>query len=110
MSSNSALKIPSDKHQFHHESLQDSKSIGQLLEAISKGFARGELNFSDDVDDIQLQAEGLLHLKISASQEDGRNRISLRVTWHDDLEHQTTHSKLLVNEKVKSKKKNRSTS
>jgi len=110
MSSNSSTKTPSDLHPFHHESLQDGKSIGDLLDAIARAFAQGKLDFSDDASDIHLQAEGLLHLKVSASHEDGRNRVSLRITWHDDLEHQASNSKLSVNGKVKSKKKNRSSS
>jgi len=110
MTASTSVKKTSDKNSFHHESLQDGRSIADLLDAISRGFAAGELNFSDDASDIDLHAEGLLHLKVSASHEDGRNRVSLRITWHDDIEHQTSNAKLSVNEKIKSKKKNRSAS
>lgn len=69
------------KNSFRHDSLQDRKSIQQILKAISKGLAKGELALSDDEGDILLEPEGLLNLKISARQQDNQNRLSIRISW-----------------------------
>jgi len=72
-----------DNDTFRHESLQDSKTIRKLLESITDGLAKGTLNFSDGSGEIDMHPEGLLHLKLSAAKEEGRNRLSIRLTWHD---------------------------
>ena len=69
------------KQSFRHESLQDGQSIQELLKALSAGLAAGRLELSDVEDQLVLKPEGLLHLKVTASQEDNQNRINLRVTW-----------------------------
>jgi len=71
-----------DKQSFRHESLQDSKTIAELLKAITKGLAKGKLTFSDDDGEIVLEPEGLLNLKVTADQEEMRHRLNIRITWH----------------------------
>lgn len=72
------------KHRFRHQSLQDSKSIQELLEAISDGIGRGELRFSDKDGEILMHPKGLLELKLTASEEESRHRLELRVSWNAD--------------------------
>ena len=72
------------KNSFKHESLQDSKSIQDILKAVTKGIAKGELVFNDDEGEITLQPEGLMALKVSARQEDGHNRLDIRIRWHSE--------------------------
>ncbi|MBR9884130.1 MAG: amphi-Trp domain-containing protein [Oceanospirillales bacterium] len=72
------------KHRFRHQSLQDSKSIQALLEAVSKGIERGELSFSDKDGEIIMHPKGLLELKLSASEEDSRHRLDIRISWSAD--------------------------
>ncbi|KEA61837.1 hypothetical protein ADIMK_3984 [Marinobacterium lacunae] len=72
------------KHRFRHQSLQDSKSIQALLEAVSKGIERGELRFSDKDGEIIMHPKGLLELKLSASEEDSRHRLDIRISWSAD--------------------------
>ena len=69
------------KKSFRHESLQDAASIQEVLAAISDGIARGKLTFSDSDDKIVMHPEGLLHMKVTAAQEEDRHRISIRVSW-----------------------------
>jgi amphi-Trp domain-containing protein len=79
------------KNNFRHESLQDAKTIQEILKAISKGIAKGRLSFSDEDGEIVMEPEGLLNLKVSANQDDLRQRLNIRITWQ-------------VDEKVKQKK------
>lgn len=95
--------LQNNKNLFHHESLQDKNTIRKLLEAVTQGLEKGELHFSDGGNEIIMKPEGLLHLKVSGSKEDGRNRLTVRVTWHDDLDKKTSKRSLSVNGKMKVK-------
>jgi len=70
------------KNSFRHESLQDGKTIAELLKAITKGLGKGKLTFSDEDGEIVLEPEGLLNLKVTAEKEDTRHRLNIRITWH----------------------------
>jgi len=69
------------KTSFRHESLQNSDSIRSILKALTDGIADGKVTFSDDDDTISMKPGGLLNLKLTASQEDNRNSINLRIKW-----------------------------
>jgi len=69
------------KNSFRHESLQDQESVLAIMQALTDGLAKGKLTFSDDDDSLSLKPEGLLAVKLTASQEDNRNRINLRLSW-----------------------------
>ncbi|MGD2138731.1 MAG: amphi-Trp domain-containing protein [Gammaproteobacteria bacterium] len=69
------------KKSFRHESLQDAAAIQEIMAAISDGIASGKVTFSDSDDRIIMRPEGLLHMKVTASQEEDRDRISIRVSW-----------------------------
>lgn len=74
------------KSAFRHESLQDAKSIRKILESVTEGLSKGTLKFSDEDDEVILEPEGLMRLKLSASKDDNRNSISLKVSWETDSE------------------------
>lgn len=74
----------SRKKSFRHQSLQDEKSIQDILKSITNGLAKGKITFSDEDEKIVMRPEGLLDLKVTASQEDNRNRFSIRVSWQTD--------------------------
>ncbi|MDQ6950885.1 MAG: amphi-Trp domain-containing protein [Mariprofundales bacterium] len=93
-----------DKAMFRHESLQDGTTIGELLQAVCDGLEQGILRFSDDSDAIIMKPKGLLHLKLSAEVEDGRNRFNIRVTWHDAPDAKPKQKALSVNAKQKKRK------
>ena len=69
------------KNSFRHESLQDRRSIQDILAALSEGLAAGCIELGDEEGDMVLEPEGLLNLKLTATQEDAQNRINLRITW-----------------------------
>lgn len=69
------------KNSFRHESLQDSASIRRILESITNGIAKGKLSFSDEDDKILMQPNGLLHLKLTATEEEDRHKINIRISW-----------------------------
>jgi amphi-Trp domain-containing protein len=72
------------KKSFRHQSLQDEKSIQEILKAVSSGIARGKISFSDEDEKIVMRPEGLLELKVTALQEDNRNRFNIRISWQTE--------------------------
>ena len=74
----------SRKKSFRHQSLQDEKSIQDILKSITSGIAKGKITFSDEDEKIVMRPEGLLELKVTASQEDNRNRFNIRISWQVD--------------------------
>jgi amphi-Trp domain-containing protein len=74
----------SRKRNFRHQSLQDQKSIQDILKSITSGIAKGKITFSDEDDKIIMRPEGLLDLKVSATQEENRNRFNIRISWQVD--------------------------
>ena len=71
---------------FVHESLQDQNSIKNLLKAISTGIGKGKVVLEDEDGVLTLNPEGLLHLKISASEEEDKSKINLRISWDNKKE------------------------
>ena len=78
----------SRKKSFRHQSLQDEKSIQNILKSITSGIAKGKITFSDEDDKIVMRPEGLLDLKITANQEENSNRFNIRISWQveDEVE------------------------
>ena len=84
------------KDRFRHDSLQDAKSISRILDAITKGIAKGKLVFSDEDDKIVIEPDGLLELKVIASREDDRQRINIRVSWQVENKKKGREKRLTV--------------
>lgn len=75
-----------DKNSFRHESLQDTKSVQDILKALAKGIAKGKVSFSDEDGATVMHPQGLLHLKLTADEDDNRHRMNIRITWHSQDE------------------------
>ena len=71
---------------FRHESLQDRKSVERLLKALVNGIVSGKIVLEDADGTMVMEPEGLANLKISAVQDEDKNRIDLRLTWRIDRE------------------------
>lgn len=75
-----------NRNNFRHESLQDSKSIQDMLKSLAKGIAKGSLTFSDEDGEIVLEPEGLLQFKVTAKQDESRHRLDIKISWAVDDE------------------------
>ena len=69
------------KTEFKHEALLDPSDIQDLLKAISKGLGKGRLEFSDDKGTLSLGPQGLLYVKVTASDEDDHQQFDIKVRW-----------------------------
>lgn len=72
-----------DKADFHHESLEDGKTVSTYLRAVCDGFAEGTLRLSDRDGAIVLQPDGLVTFEVSASQRRGRATFTLSFSWRE---------------------------
>ena len=84
------------KRSFRHQSLQDEQSIQDILKSIASGLARGKITFSDEDEKIVMRPEGLLDLKLTATQEDNRNRFNIRISWQVDDSREKKKKSLFV--------------
>ena len=87
------------KKNFRHESLQDKASVQAILKSITQGIAKGSLTLSDDEDEMVLQPDGLLQLKVTASQDTEKHRLNLRITWQAEEEKRKKRKSLKVKTK-----------
>lgn len=71
---------------FRHESLQDGESVKRLLNAIVSGVSKGKIVLEDEDGTMVMRPKGLANLKISASQDDKKNRLDIRLTWYEESE------------------------
>lgn len=71
-------------NRFRHESLQSEDSIKTLLNALTDGIAKGKVVLEDENDAMVLEPHGLLRLKISASQDEDRSRLTVRISWKEE--------------------------
>jgi len=88
-----------EKKSFRHESLQDVETIEGILKSIVNGVSKKKMTFSDEEGEILLEPEGLLHLKLKASQDENRHRFSLQISWQVEAENEDTRKKLSVSSK-----------
>ena len=77
--------------EFRHESLQSRKTIKALLEAVTKGIGKGQLTLSDDENEIVLEPDGLLTLRLRGNRNGGNCRLDIRITWSDEPDAQADH-------------------
>lgn len=88
--------MKTSKSDFRHESIQDNDSIKTILEAITAGIEKKEITFSDEEDTIVMHPQGMLNLKVSASQDGNDNRISIRIKWQTESNKKQKKAELIV--------------
>lgn len=70
--------------EFKHESLQDLRSIGQYLKAITEGLEAGRVDLSDDNGQLALFPNGLLTLELRAKRRGNRAKLRVELTWTEE--------------------------
>lgn len=80
--------MSSEKHRFRHDSLQNAEDLQDILKSIGKGLAKGKVSFVEEdaqgTNTIEMEPEGLMDLKVTASKEEGKHRINIRISWQVD--------------------------
>lgn len=69
---------------FKYESVQDADTLRRYLEAVTAGFAAGELRFASREGEVTLHPKGMLGFLVEARSMGGRMKLHLKFSWHED--------------------------
>ncbi len=69
---------------FEHESLQDKDAIISYLKAITQGFKKGAIEFSDEEEEFMLTPQKLANLKIKADKSKKGQTLNIKISWSSD--------------------------
>lgn len=73
------------KEAFEHESIQDSQTIKKYFQALIDGFENKRIVFTSSARQIVLNPGELIELEIKAKKKGDKNKVSLKMSWKDDL-------------------------
>lgn len=85
-----------DKKSFRHESLQDRESILKILTTLVDGLEKEKLVLREGEDEMILNPQGLLQLKITATQEENRYNLGLKISWQTESKKITDKNSLQI--------------
>jgi len=68
---------------FKYESVQDAELLKRYLEAITAGFAAGELRLSSREGDVALHPKGMVGFLVEAKSTGGRMKLHLKFSWRE---------------------------
>jgi len=71
---------------FKYESAQDAETLKRYLEAVTAGFAAGELRFASREGEVALHPKGMIGFLIEAKSMGGRMKLHLKFSWREDGE------------------------
>ena len=69
---------------FKYESTQDADTLRRYLEAITAGFAAGELRLGSREGEVVLHPSGMLGFLVEAKSTGGRMKLHLKFSWRED--------------------------
>ena len=84
------------KKRFRHDSLQNKRSVGKILNAITQGIADGTLIFSDEENSIEMEPNDLLDLKVTANQEGDHQKVNIRISWQTKSKKKSNKKQLVI--------------
>jgi amphi-Trp domain-containing protein len=68
---------------FKYESVQDAETLRRYLEAVTAGFAAGELRFSSREGEVCLHPGGVIGFAVEAKSMGGRMKLNFKFSWRE---------------------------
>ena len=68
---------------FKYESVQDAETLRRYLEAITAGFAAGEVRFASHEGEVSLHPRGMIGFLVEAKSMGGRMKLHLKFSWRE---------------------------
>ncbi|MGD9608372.1 MAG: amphi-Trp domain-containing protein [Desulfovibrionaceae bacterium] len=68
---------------FKFESVQDAESLRRYLEALTAGFASGDIRFSSRDGEVALHPRGMIGFLVEAKSSGGRMKLHLKFSWRE---------------------------
>jgi len=84
---------------FEHESLQDKDAIISYLKAITQGFKKGAIEFSDEEEEFMLTPQKLANLKIKADKSKKGQTLNIKISWSSNQSSDFEESPLFIDPK-----------
>ncbi len=78
--------MASTDDEFRHESIQDTESIINYLQALLEGFQNGRILFGTRNKKLILEPRGLLSLGVKARRKNKEVKVSVKISWTEDKE------------------------
>ncbi len=69
---------------FKHESLEDAESIVAYLQALAEGFAKGSVCLASNGNELRLEPDGLLRMRVEAKRDGDRTKVVMKVSWRNE--------------------------
>ena len=69
---------------FKHESLQDAESIVTYLQALAEGFAKGSVCLASNGNELWLEPQGLLRMRVEAKRDGDQTKVVMKVSWRNE--------------------------
>lgn len=69
---------------FKYESVQDAETLKRYMEAMTAGFAAGELRFSSREGEVCLHPGGVIGFVVEAKSMGGRMKLNLKFSWREN--------------------------
>jgi amphi-Trp domain-containing protein len=81
---------------FKYESAQDTDSLHRYLEALTAGFASGDIRFSSRDGEVALHPRGMIGFLIEAKSSGGRMKLHLKFSWREGATDDETADSLTI--------------
>ncbi len=81
---------------FKFESIQDAETLRRYLEAITAGFAAGEIRFSSREGELALHPKGLIGFMVQAKSAGGHMKLHLKFSWREGSEEEQESDNLTI--------------
>ncbi len=81
---------------FKHESLQDTESILEYLDALRSGFESGQIVFSTKSNEVILEPKGLIQFDLEAKRKGDRRKLILKFNWKEAADSPTDDDSLMI--------------
>jgi amphi-Trp domain-containing protein len=71
---------------FKYESAQDADTLRRYLEALTAGFAAGDIRFSSRDGEVAMHPRGMIGFLVEAKSTGGRMKLHLKFSWRESDE------------------------
>jgi amphi-Trp domain-containing protein len=76
--------MSSGADRFKHESLQDTETIVQYLNALKEGLQGGTLALTSDDHRLLLKPQGLINLDVEAKRKGDEVKLVIKLRWNEE--------------------------
>jgi amphi-Trp domain-containing protein len=73
----------SDDQKFKYEAVQDSQALVEYLQALTEGFAKGEMVFTQNQEQLVFKPRGMIGFTVKAEFKGNTRKLTLKFGWKE---------------------------